>query len=142
MKVSRSRIVTRGLSNCCPNCGKHSLFKAGSLFEMNDRCPRCNFVFVASQNDGFHFRAISLNFGVTITAVLIPILTLAWTGHLDATRAEFISIAGVLLLPFLLYRATCSWSLMNYFLFFPAELPANRAAAEGEPDNPSPHGAP
>ncbi|OIR13576.1 hypothetical protein GALL_53940 [mine drainage metagenome] len=130
MNVSRTRILTRGLTHCCPNCGAHSVFRQGTLFQMNERCSDCGFVFVADQNDGFSFRAISLNFGVTVLAVILPILALAWVGRLTAARAEVISVAGIVGLPFLLYRPTCSWSLMNYFLLFPGELPANRNSAD------------
>ena len=39
MKVTRLQIVRRGLSNRCPNCGGKTLFKEGTLFQVNPACP-------------------------------------------------------------------------------------------------------
>ena len=41
MQVTRSQIIARGLTNCCPNCGGRTLFKAGTLFQVNKECPAC-----------------------------------------------------------------------------------------------------
>ena len=40
-KVTRGQIIARGPSNRCPNCGARSLFKEGTLFEVNPDCSHC-----------------------------------------------------------------------------------------------------
>ena len=45
MKVTPGMIVSRGLSNRCPNCGGRRLFKEGTLFELNGECPDCHLKF-------------------------------------------------------------------------------------------------
>ena len=51
MKVTRLQIVARGLSNRCPNCGGRTLFREGTLFQVNAACPRCGLKI--ERDDGF-----------------------------------------------------------------------------------------
>src|SRR5581483_1259259 len=74
LHVSRGQIVARGLSNCCPNCGGKTLFKEGTLFELNRACPRCGLVL--EKDEGFFLGSMSLNYGVTIVVFLVPVLIL------------------------------------------------------------------
>lgn len=128
MKVTRSQIFARGLTNRCPTCGGRALFRAGTLFQMNDQCPVCSFKLVGSGDEGFYLRSTSLNFGVTVTCYLFPVLLLTYYRRIDVLTTEVLAITGALLLPVLLYRASRSWGLMNHYFFFPEELPSNQDA--------------
>ena len=127
MKVSRTCILARGLSNRCPNCVNASLFRPGSFFEMQACCPDCGFAFAPEQNEGLRFRALSLDFGVTVTFVSLALGALALGGWLTPDSAEVVAIAGIVVAPFGFYRSACSWTLMYTFLLFPEELPSNRS---------------
>ena len=132
LKVTRLQILTRGLTNRCPNCGGKTLFVPGTLFRMHAACPACGFKFEgASGQEGFYLRATSLIFGVTLTCYLLPLLLLAYTRQISVPTAQALAGGGVLV-PFLLYRPSRSWSLLNYYLFFPGELPANGGASDPE----------
>ena len=135
MKVTRSQILIRGLSNCCPNCGGHTLFRTGKLFKMNDQCLTCGFKFQGAGDEGFYLRATSLNFGVTVTCYLFPLLLLASYTRMQALTAEVLAVAGALAIPVLIYRPSRSWSLMNFYIFSPEDLPANAGVddAKGKP---------
>ena len=63
MKVSRAQIVTRGLTHCCPNCGGHTMFRAGTLFRINKECSACGFRFERNNDEGFFLGSMSLNYG-------------------------------------------------------------------------------
>jgi len=129
MKVTRSQIFTRGLTNCCPNCGGHTLFLPGKIFTMHVQCPICDFKYEGEDGaEGFYLRSTSLNFGVTLTCYLFPVLLLLYFKHIEVLTAEVLAIVGSLLVPVLIYRASRSWGLMNYYIFFPEELPANGGA--------------
>jgi uncharacterized protein (DUF983 family) len=127
--VSCTRIVTRGLANRCPNCGGKTLFSRGAWFRMNERCAACGFQFQGTGDEGFYLRATSLNFGVTLTCFLFPVLLLAYFKFIGVLTAEVLAFAGALVMPVLLYRSARSWSLMNYYVFCPGELPANGGGA-------------
>jgi uncharacterized protein (DUF983 family) len=131
MKVTRVQILTRGLTLCCPNCGGHTLFGAGGYFQMNEVCPACGFKLQGAGDEGFYLRSASLNFGVTVTGLLFPVLLLAFYRRIDVLTAEVLAVAGALLGPVLLYRASRSWGLMNYYVFVPGELPANGGGPPG-----------
>lgn len=78
MKVTRSQILTRGLTNRCPNCGGKTLFVPGKVFRMHEQCPACGFKFEgAGGQEGFYLRSTSLNFGVTLVGYLLPVILLA-----------------------------------------------------------------
>lgn len=55
MTVTRIDILTRGLTNRCPNCGGKTLFVPGKVFQMHESCPACGFKFEgASGQEGFY----------------------------------------------------------------------------------------
>ena len=124
MKVTRGQIVARGLTNHCPNCGGHALFKPGTLFELNNACPDCGLRF--EKDDGFYLGAMSLNYGVTLVACLVPVALLWYNGVLSGRWAAGLAIGGSVVVPALLYRSSRSWQLMLYYYFFPQHLPLNR----------------
>jgi len=124
MKVSRSRIVASGLTNCCPNCSSRTLFVKGSLFQLNKSCPVCGLQF--ERDEGFFLGSMSLNYGVTIFVFLVPVLSLYLAGFYSGTVAAVLAGAGAIIFPVLFYRASRSWWLMSYYFFLPQHLPANR----------------
>lgn len=127
MNVTRIDILTRGLTNRCPNCGGKTLFVPGKLFQMHESCPACGFKFEGEGGqEGFYIRATSLNFGVTLTGYLLPVLLLAYTRLISVSVAQGLAFGGALV-PVFLYRPSRSWSLLNYYIFVPEELPANGA---------------
>ena len=124
MKVTRGQIIARGLTNRCPNCGGRTLFKPGAWFELNAECLRCGLRI--ERDEGFFLGSMSLNYGVTLIGVLTPVLILAWYRVIAGLTAVIVAGAGAILAPVLLYRSSRSWWLMNYYVFFPQHLPANR----------------
>ena len=125
IKVTRVQIVGRGLLNRCPNCGGKTLFRKGSLFELNKECPTCGLKI--ERDEGFFLGSMSLNYGVTIVVFLTPVMLLAYWGRIGTTLAIVLAGIGSIGFPMLFYRASRSWWLMQYYLFFPGHLPANRA---------------
>lgn len=125
MNVTRQQILKRGLSNCCPNCGGKTLFVPGKIYQMHEQCPACGFKFEGAHgHEGFYLRATSLNFGVTLTCYLLPIVVLVFNDLIGESLAIGLAF-GAVLVPPLLYRPSRSWSLLNYYIFCPDELPAN-----------------
>lgn len=136
MKVTRGQVVVRGLTNCCPNCGARTLFVPGSLFKVNKECSACGFVIERANDEGFFLGSMSLNFGMTITLYLVPVLLLALYKVIGETTAIVLAGVGALGFPMLFYRSSRSWWLMNYYLLFPHHLPANGGKGRaGEDDN-------
>ena len=133
MKVTQGQIITRGLTNCCPNCGGKTLFRTGSHFELNKDCPACGLKIV--KDDGFFLGAMSLNYGVTLVCFLTPIGILWYAGVLGETAAIVLALASSLVVPVLLYRASRSWQLMLYYFFLPQHLQANRRELGVEDEN-------
>ena len=134
MNVSRGQIVARGLANRCPNCGGSTLFKEGSLFELNLECSRCGLRI--ERDEGFFLGSMSLNYGVTIVGFLVPVLLLYLGGAFSGKVAAILAIAGAVGFPVLFYRSSRSWWLMNYYLFLPQHLPANKGETPpGEDEN-------
>ena len=135
MIVTRAQIVTRGLTNRCPNCGERTLFKKGTLFQINQKCPACGFQFERSNDEGFYLGSLSLNYGVTLVCFLLPVMLLAFFKVIGTTTAIVLALVGAVLFPALFYRSSRSWWLMNYYFFFPHHLPANggkgRAGEDG-----------
>ena len=125
MNVTRAQIVTRGLTNRCPNCGERTLFKKGTLFQINQTCPACGFQFERSNDEGFYLGSLSLNYGVTLVCFLLPVMLLAFFKVIGTTTAIVLAVVGAVLFPALFYRSSRSWWLMNYYFFFPHHLPAN-----------------
>lgn len=136
MKVTRGLILTRGLSNCCPNCGARTLFKAGTLFQVNKACPDCGFRFERDNDEGFFLGSMSLNYGVTLVGFLLPIMLLAYFQFIPTRTAVILACVGAIVFPALFYRSSRSWWLMNYYFFLPHHLPANGGKGRaGEDDN-------
>ena len=136
MKVSRAQIVVRGLTNCCPNCGSRTLFKSGSMFQLNRQCPVCGFRFERDNDEGFFLGSMSLNYGVTLVGFLVPVLLL-WYGKVIGDKLAIgLAAFGAIGFPALFYRSSRSWWLMNYYFFLPHHLPANGGkGGRGEDDN-------
>ena len=135
MKVTRIQIIQRGLSNRCPNCGEHTLFKKkGTFFETNSECPNCGLKI--ERDEGFFLGSLSLNYGVTLVCFLTPVMLLAYFKIIGVTLAIVLAGVGAIGFPALFYRSSRSWWLMNYYLFLPHHLPANqRPVAEDEDEN-------
>ncbi|MGA2018536.1 MAG: DUF983 domain-containing protein [Opitutaceae bacterium] len=124
MKVTRLQVVARGLTNRCPNCGGRTLFREGSLFEVNRECPRCGLRF--ERDEGFFLGSMSLNYGVTLVCFLTPVMLLAYKGAISTTTAIVLAGGGSIGFPLLFYRSSRSWWLMQYYALFPMHLPANK----------------
>ncbi|HEU5080313.1 MAG TPA: TFIIB-type zinc ribbon-containing protein [Opitutaceae bacterium] len=124
LTVTRGQIVARGLMNRCPNCGGKTLFKDGTLFELNKACPRCGLKL--EKDEGFFLGSMSLNYGVTVIVFLLPVLVLYLTGILSGLVAAIVAGVGAIAVPILFYRSSRSWWLMNYYIFLPQHLPANQ----------------
>jgi uncharacterized protein (DUF983 family) len=136
MKVTRVQIVVRGLTNRCPNCGARTLFREGTLFETNKRCAACDFTIERENDEGFYLGSASLNFGMTITLYLVPVMLLAFFKVIGTTLAIVLAGSGAIGFPILFYRSSRSWWLMNYYVLFPHHLPANGGKGRlGEDDN-------
>lgn len=133
MNVTQGQIITRGLTNCCPNCGGRTLFQEGKYFELNKECPSCHMKIV--KDDGFFLGAMSLNYGVTLVCFLLPIGLLWYAKVLGDTAAIVLALVASFVVPVLLYRASRSWQLMLYYFFLPQHLPANRRALGAEDEN-------
>jgi hypothetical protein len=104
---------------------------------MNGACPACAFRFEgAAGHEGFYLRSTSLNFGVTLTCYLAPVLALTYARLISVPVAEGLAISGAFVVPVLLYRPSRSWGLLNYYIFFPGELPANGGASPADDANP------
>lgn len=128
-QVSAWRVIGRGLTFRCPNCGARGLF-AGPL-KMSKRCPRCGMLF--EREEGFFLGAMVFNYVLSaLLAVEVPcVLFLA--GVLGEAMAVIIVISLCLVLPFLFYRPAKSFWLMTYYALFPSHLPANGGIPPGEP---------
>jgi uncharacterized protein (DUF983 family) len=135
MHVTRGQIVTRGLTNRCPNCGARTLFRKGSLFQINAQCPTCSFQFERNNDEGFYLGSLSLNYGVTLVGFLLPVMLLAFFGVIETKTAVILAVVGAVMFPALFYRSSRSWWLMNYYFFFPHHLPANGGKGRGGEDD-------
>lgn len=134
MKVTRLQIIGRGLTNRCPNCGGKTLFKPGTLFEVNAACPQCGLRI--ERDEGFFLGSLSLNYGVTLVCYMLPVTLLAVYHVINTTVAIVLAGVGAIAVPALFYRSSRSWWLMNYYIFLPQHLPANKPAQRaGEDEN-------
>jgi uncharacterized protein (DUF983 family) len=133
MKVTRLQVVSRGLRNCCPNCGGATLFRKGAWFDLNKACPACGLQF--ERDEGFFIGSMSLNYGVTLVVFVTPVIVLAYKGVIGTTMATVLAGIGAIGFPILFYRSSRSWWLMQYYTLFPLHLPANKGtglAAAGD----------
>ena len=134
MNVTRIQIIGRGLTNRCPNCGERTLFKPGTLFELNRACGHC--ALKLERDEGFFLGSLSLNYGVTLVCWLMPVMLLAYFEVIGSTAAIVLAGVGAIAFPALFYRSSRSWWLMCYYYFLPHHLPANRSAPmAGEDEN-------
>ena len=134
LKVTRGQIVARGLTNRCPNCGGRTLFKPGTLFEVNRACPACGLPIERDKDEGFYLGSLSLNYGVTICLFLVPVLLAYLAGWIGGVAAAVTAGIGALGFPILFYRSSRCWWLMNYYLVLPQHLPANQRAIAADED--------
>jgi uncharacterized protein (DUF983 family) len=133
-KVTRGQIVSRGLTNRCPNCGARSLFEPGKPFSLTGQCGECGLKL--ERDEGSFLGAMSLNYGVTICLFLVPVLIAYLAGWISGMTAAVMAGVGAIGFPILFYRSSRSWWLMNYYLVLPHHLPANqRVIEEGEDAN-------
>src|ERR1700726_4461044 len=95
-KVGRWRIVARGLTNRCPNCGARTLFKPGAWFTVNPACPRCGLKIERQGDEGFFLGSMSLNYGATLVFFLAPVAVLAFRGTIGSTTAMILAGVGAL----------------------------------------------
>ncbi len=126
LRVTRWQIVARGLTNRCPNCGGRTLFRPGFSFTVNAECPSCGLKIERDNDEGFFIGSMSLNYGATLVFFLTPVAVLAYNNVIGSTAAIVLAGIGALGVPVLLYRSSRSWWLMNYYIFLPRQLPANR----------------
>jgi uncharacterized protein (DUF983 family) len=136
MNVSRREILTRGLRGCCPNCGAHSLFESGRWFAARAECGVCGTRL--ERGEGFFLGAVTVNYGVTVFGVLLPLLLGTWLGWWPWSVALGAMALAAVVVPVVLYRLARSWWLMVYFWVLPHQLPAN--AQPGEADDEEPRG--
>ncbi|MCX6955096.1 MAG: DUF983 domain-containing protein [Verrucomicrobia bacterium] len=127
MPVTRPQIVSRGLKNCCPNCGHQTLFQPGTRFTLNHECPDCGLKL--DRGDGFFLGPFVINYTFTIACFIVPVILLSIFGVIGPATAIALGGACALVVPLLLYRTSWSWWLMTYFYFLPQKLPANRTDA-------------
>jgi uncharacterized protein (DUF983 family) len=132
MQVTRGQIISRGLANRCPNCGGRTLFKAGTLFELDRTCRDCGLKI--EKDEGFFLGAMAINYGVTCVGLLTPVVILWYLGVLPGKVAIGLAMALAVLAPLALYRSSRSWQLMLYYYFLPQHLPANRRELSGLED--------
>ena len=134
MKVTRIQTVSRGLANRCPNCGGRTLFREGTMFDLNKECPQCGLKI--ERDEGFFLGSLSLNYGVTLIGFMTPVMLLAYFDVIGTTTAIILAGVGAILFPALFYRSSRSWWLMCYYFFLPQHLPSNqRAIADDEDEN-------
>ena len=132
MKVTHGQIIKRGLTNCCPNCGAKTLFKADAFFELNRECPVCGLRL--EKEEGFFLGAMALNYGVTCICLLSPVAILWYYEVLGNRTASILAIILAFGAPVALYRSSRSWQLMLYYSMLPQHLPANRRQMDGDED--------
>ncbi|WP_269540564.1 hypothetical protein [Cerasicoccus fimbriatus] len=119
--VSRWQIVTRGLTNRCPNCGGRPIFRA--WFKLCYRCPRC--AMKMARSDGFFLGAVVWNYGLTVFGCLPLLLALYAAGVISLTTLGLIGATVGVVVPAVIYPWAWSLWLMTYYWALPHELPAN-----------------
>jgi len=69
------------------------------------------------RDEGFFLGSMSLNYGVTIFAFLLPVLILYLTGQFSGVVAAIVAGLGAIGFPVAFYRSSRSWWLMTYYFF-------------------------
>jgi uncharacterized protein (DUF983 family) len=122
MPVTKAQIISRGVTNRCPNCGHRTLFPPRS-FRIRRRCPECGTGF--DRGEGFFLGPWVLNYTVAVFLFVLPAIVAGVRGYIPWSGSLVLAALGCTLVPVLLYRCTWSWWLMLYFYFLPQSLPAN-----------------
>lgn len=78
------------------------------------------------RGEGFFLGSMSINYGVTVFAIIAPTLVAGLAGWIPFSVAVGLIVAEAVFFPIFFYRSSRSWWLMAYFYFLPHELPANR----------------
>ena len=107
--VSVWRVIGRGLTFRCPNCGARGLF--AGLLTMNERCPRCGLLF--EREEGFFLGAMVLNYVVSALLAVEAPCVLFLAGVLTEKEAVIAVISMCVILPVLFYRPAKSVWLMT-----------------------------
>ena len=103
---STGTMVLRGMRRRCPRCGGGKLFKG--YFRMLPACPTCGHCFEPKAEEGFFLGALTINLGVTQTAILLGlflyIIVLAGReGGIPVVPLLLVSSVLVVALPILFY---------------------------------------
>ena len=122
MSVTTGQIITRGLTNRCPNCGGRTL--VGRWLRINNQCARCGLRF--EREEGFFLGAVVINYTVTAVLLLVPIVVLVFRQQINMWLAMGIAVAWCVIFPMLFFPYSKSLWLMTYYVFFPRHLPANQ----------------
>lgn len=123
MQVSRWRILARGLTLRCPNCGHPDIFTG---LRLRATCPLC---FMALQRgSGWWLGPLVINYGLVVFALVLPSIGAGLLGWIPLRWGVILALASGLLAPLLLYRWSWSLWLLVYYLVLPRELPANNEA--------------
>jgi hypothetical protein len=108
-------------------CSRRDLF-----FRVNKTCQSSGFQIEREGDERFYLGSMSLNFSFTLMCFLTPVLLLAYFKVITSTAAMILAGVGAFLVPVPVYRASRSWWLMNYYIFFPHHLPANCGSNKGQ----------
>ena len=103
-----------------------TLFVPGKPFTVSPKCSKCGMIIEREGDEGFFIGSMSLNYGATLVCFLTPVGILAYKDVISSTVAIILAGVGAVAVPFLLYRSSRSWWLMNYYIFLPHHLPANK----------------
>jgi uncharacterized protein (DUF983 family) len=123
MRITRLKVIERGIACRCPNCGQRTLFVTGRLFKVNPRCPNCGLTF--EKGDGAFLGPFVMNYTVTAFGFIVPIVLLFVFGKIGAVTTLSLCFVAALGLPLLFYRLSWGWWLMVYYFFLPDNLSAN-----------------
>jgi uncharacterized protein (DUF983 family) len=101
-----STMIWRGIRRRCPRCGGGNLFQG--YFRMRPACPTCGHCFEPRAEEGFFLGALTINLGVTQTAILLGlfayIIVLAGgDGGIPVVPVLLVSAVLVVALPILFY---------------------------------------
>jgi hypothetical protein len=77
---------------------------------------------------------MSINYGITVFCLLLPVLVFYLTGAISGRVACIVAGFGAFGFPVLFYRSSRSWWLMVFYFFLIHHLPANRRELEAGED--------
>lgn len=124
-RVSRSEILSRGLSLRCPNCGKGKIFAEGSYFKMAPACTHCQMRW--DKDEGAFLGSVTLNYGVTAFGIVLPWIIISVNRGLSVSTIVAVAMLFAIVVPLLLYRISKGAWFACYYLILPHHLPANWA---------------